>query len=441
MKKVTIINGWSDLNTGDSSIIISMIEQAKKNCKNIEVNIISELNDKNEFFDGSIDFIKNSYQNTKINLIGSVFFKNYKNTIINKIKEIFSLIKNGLIILLPNKIFNILTKKNIYYNSLKDSDVVMSKGGHFIHDRGGIKGVIHLFKCLYPMLVCIKLQKEYAIISQSIGPLSNRGLFSKISLKMCKKVFENAYAISLREEISYKYLKSLNLENKNIYLTSDYAFLLETPKNIKLSTELEKIISKGKFIVITIRQHKFSKTDGKEQYLKTINEISSYIKEKYNYNIVFFPHVQGPNNFENDKIIVQEFREEFDKNSNKYLYINSFYSPQEIKEFYGKAELMIGTRFHSVIFALSKDIPAIAISYSGYKAFIMNQVEMKDFMIKIEDIRMENLDKMKKMVDDLIINKNYYQEKIINNRKIINKNINNDTAFNNVIMKGRNIEK
>lgn len=438
MKKITIINGWSDLNTGDSSIIISMIGQILKTLKNVEINIISELNCKNEFFDNSIDFIKKSYQNTKINLIGSVFFKKYKSTLINKMIEICSLIKNGIIILLPNRIFNFLTRKDIYYKSLRDSDLVMSKGGHFIHDRGGIKGLIHLFKCLYPMLACIKMQKKYAIISQSIGPLSDKGIFSKISLKICKNVFENANAISLREEISYKYLKALNLKNNNIYLTSDYAFLLETSEDIKLSTELEKIADSGKFIVITIRQHDFSKLDGKEQYLKTINEVSSYIKEKYKYNIVFFSHVQGPNSFENDKIIVQEYRNKFDKDSSKYLYIDSFYSPQEIKEFYGEAELMIGTRFHSVIFALSKNVPAIAISYSGYKAFIMNQVEMKDFMIKIEDIRMENLDKIKKMIDNLIINKNYYQEKIIKNRKRINQSINHDKAFDSIMKEGTN---
>ena len=178
MKEITIINGWHDLNTGDSAIIICMIERLKEELgSNFMVNIISELNEENEFFDGSVNFIKKTFPDITINLIGSVFWKKYNG---NKLKEYVVFLKNILLLLMPKKV--LLSGKNKkYYTTLYNSDLVLSKGGHFIFDRGGVKGLVHLTKCLYPMLIAQKFKKPYYIIAQSIGPLKQKGIKQSFS--------------------------------------------------------------------------------------------------------------------------------------------------------------------------------------------------------------------------------------------------------------------
>ena len=114
MKEITIINGWHDLNTGDSAIIICMIERLKEELgSNFMVNIISELNEENEFFDGSVNFIKKTFPDIKINLIGSVFWKKYNG---NKLKEYVIFLKNILLLLMPKKV--LLSGKNKKYSNV-----------------------------------------------------------------------------------------------------------------------------------------------------------------------------------------------------------------------------------------------------------------------------------------------------------------------------------
>lgn len=429
MKKVVICNGWSDLNTGDSSIIISMIKRIKNTDNSCNISIISELHKENKFYNNSIDFIKESYPGMNINLVGSIFYKKYTSKKYFKVKEIASFLKCFIIEKLPKKLYKIINKNNKYYKTIAEGDVILSKGGHFLLDRGGIKGYIHLYKCVYPMLIAKKFGKKYSIISQSIGPFNfDNKFFSKMSLKLIKKILNNANSISLREEQSLIELDKLNLTNKDINLTSDYAFKLETSKiDLKKFSELDKIMKLKDFVVITIRQHNFKKSS-KEEYMKTINKIAKRIYDKHKLNVVFMPHVQGPNSFENDCIAVKEFKENYDKQG-KYYYIKEFYSPQVIKEFYSNAKILIGTRFHSVIFGLSSDVPCFAISYSGYKAYIMKQVGMLDYMLNIEEFNSKNYDTIEKKIDELIIENEKYKKMIFEKRKNIDKMILSDKAF------------
>ena len=104
----------------------------------------------------------------------------------------------------------------------------------------------------------------------------------------------------------------------------------------------------------------------------------------------------------------------------------------------------MGTRFHSVIFGLCKGIPSIAISYSGYKANIMKQFNMDKFMINIEDINNDNLDKLYRMVDDLVLNRDVYSFKINDNLKNVRDSIFNDPAFltiTEIIGRDKNVNK
>jgi len=308
MKNIVITNGWHDFNAGDSAIIICMIKQLKKKIQDeeIEVNILSELCDKNKFFLHSIDFIKETFPDIKINLIGSPFYKTYSG---NEIKELLSFFKNIILCFMPLKLMLCFVAKKDYYKTIQSADIILSKGGHFILDRGGVKGNIHIAKCLYPMLIARKMHKKYYIISQSIGPLRiNSSLFSRISFKLCRNVLSSAEEISLRESVSFDHLKNLKI-SKNISITGDYAFNMDCKDNKKLND----ISNKGKFVVFTIRQHKFNKKSGEDKYYNTMFNLANHLSEKYKLNVVFVAHVVGPNSFEDDRIAIGKMKK-LDKN-------------------------------------------------------------------------------------------------------------------------------
>ena len=53
---------------------------------------------------------------------------------------------------------------------------------------------------------------------------------------------------------------------------------------------------------------------------------------------------------------------------------------------------MIGTRFHSVIFALNSGTPSLAIAYGGNKAYgIMQEIGLSKYVYPIEDLQPKRL--------------------------------------------------
>lgn len=424
MLKLVITNGWSDLNAGDSAIIMSVIKRFQLEYGNeMEVSILSELNYENIFYSDSIDKIREVFPNININLISSPFFKVYDNKKINRIKEVVSLVKNISQLTFLGKNYN---GKNEYYNAIKEADIIVSKGGHFIHDRRGINSIVHLVKCLYPIIISSKFSKDYFFIAQSFGPFFYDTILSKINTNIVRYYLNKAKGISVREAISYEAMKEIGIDTSIMNKTSDYAFLIN---EIKYDCrDVKKIQSK--YMVITLRQHYFKTNDGEKQYLNNMKKLCEYVYSKYNIKSLIVPHVKGPNDFENDIIITNKFEKMISENNkNNYIFNYEYLHAKELVTLYSNAEILIGTRFHSVIFALAQGIPSLAISYSGYKANIMRQFEMDEFMINIDDINDKNFEKIKKLVDELIINNNSFRQKINTKLQEVIRSIMKDEAF------------
>ena len=59
---------------------------------------------------------------------------------------------------------------------------------------------------------------------------------------------------------------------------------------------------------------------------------------------------------------------------------------------YSHMHAMVGTRFHSCIFALSQAIPTVAIGYQGHKASgIMSDIGLAEYSLHINDLSSESL--------------------------------------------------
>ncbi len=72
---------------------------------------------------------------------------------------------------------------------------------------------------------------------------------------------------------------------------------------------------------------------------------------------------------------------------------------ENLKALYGKLDYLIGTRFHSVIFALTSGTPAIAIEYEHKTGGIMRDLELDKWVCKIEHVKANH---MKGLFDQLV---------------------------------------
>ncbi|EMN7257598.1 polysaccharide pyruvyl transferase family protein [Vibrio vulnificus] len=424
MCKLVITNGWSDLNSGDSAIVMSVIQRFyMEHGDNLSVTVLSELNDANEFYTDSIDKIIEVFPSIEIKLLPSPFKKLYSNSYLDKVSEVLSFCKN--IALIPFCSFS----NSDYIKHIKHADVVVSKGGHFIHDRRGLHSVIHLLKCLYPLIVARRLKVKYSLLAQSYGPFYQDSILSKLNSAIVRSVLNSAEGLSVRESISIQALDALGVHKSKTYATSDYAFLMN---DINLGES--RNFDYENFFVVTLRQHDFKQENGEYIYLNSIKKLCLDIYDKYGLYPLIVPHVKGPNSFENDVIITKDFEgllNQEEKNIFKFEYEHMH--ALEFMKLYSGAKLLIGTRFHSVIFALCTSVPSFAISYSGYKANIMKQFSMDNFMMNIEDVNDDGFDILKSRVFELIDKNDFYRENINDRMELIRESIINDSAFNNLL--------
>jgi len=93
---------------------------------------------------------------------------------------------------------------------------------------------------------------------------------------------------------------------------------------------------------------------------------------------------------------------------------------RQIQKLYSYYDLVIGTRFHSVIFALNENTPSIAIAYGGNKSYgIMQDIGLPEYVIGIEKVTSFELDLL---VEKLESEKAYYIDKVRRYQNLLEKN-------------------
>jgi colanic acid/amylovoran biosynthesis protein len=71
--------------------------------------------------------------------------------------------------------------------------------------------------------------------------------------------------------------------------------------------------------------------------------------------------------------------------------IDAALAPVELQAAYSRLDLLVATRMHSAIFALSAGVPALAIGYLHKSAGIMEMLGLERYVLDIDTIDAERL--------------------------------------------------
>lgn len=118
----------------------------------------------------------------------------------------------------------------------------------------------------------------------------------------------------------------------------------------------------------------------------------------------------GPSSHEDDRKAIKDVLNNLNNTENVEVIEEMDLNCRDLKFLYGQVDYLIGTRFHSVIFSISSNTPAIAISYGGNKGEgIMKEIGLQDFEIPIEKVSFSVLTQK---FEELRNNKKYYLDKV-----------------------------
>lgn len=372
--KVALLDCWSDLNRGDLGIILATIDLLKKKNNNIEIIGVSCFSENDKDFFTNHEILKQHINQIYSAIFGILTLKIRKKNNYNKFSKIFlffgEVIRFLLILLFPPKIAFYLFKKSekITLTELCSCDFAISKGGSIFTCEKTMRDRCALLRSTFLYLILKKYKIKYYILGQSLGPIN-----SKFNLKIVNNILKNAEKVFVREKLCLEAYKEIHIPKEKLFFSNDIAFSLES-KEMLFPLIDEKNFNVG----FTVRPN----FDNKEIYIKEILNSICYLIEKYNANIYIFPQVVLRTDPDR-KMALQIYDSLEDKYKKNIVILTDDYTPKELKYLYGKMKFFVGTRLHSMIFAMGESVPCIGLIYHGTKTQgIFFNMGVNDLLIK-----------------------------------------------------------
>lgn len=246
-------------------------------------------------------------------------------------------------------------------------DGLVTIGGSVFMEGAGWKGALER-KSILPRKFK-KMNKKAFIIGANFGPFSDSSFIS--SHKEFFSLFED---ICLRDQYSFSLFKEL----ENVRIAPDVVLNLTTAP-----------VTKEKSVGISLIN--LSKRDRLKRHAQKYNEkmvdlVEYYIKRGYKIRIFSFCEKEGD-------LIISNFIKE--KINNKMVEVINYNG--DIESFLSKfktCEIIIGTRFHSIILAIVYNQSLLPIIYSNKTYNVLkdlNLVEGSYFIRDIEKLEVENI--------------------------------------------------
>lgn len=244
-----------------------------------------------------------------------------------------------------------------YINYLKKCDYIMDiTHGDSFSDIYGIKW--YKKTCLLKQLT-ILFNHKLILMPQTYGPY-----ISKKNEKIAKKIIEKSFSVYSRDNKSKKYLEN-NLEiSKEIFVTTDLAFMLPY-KKYELPHDKINIGINVSGLLWNLEDDRTNKIKLNVNYKKYCEQLIEILHTKNRFNIYLIPHVlcnerEGENYYDNDSFAIKELKK-------IYPYCicpNSFETVLDVKNFIASLDILIAARMHASIGAFSSGICSIPFSYS-----------------------------------------------------------------------------
>lgn len=294
---------------------------------------------------------------------------------------------------------------------IKNLKTAIDASGFAYGDKGGYIQPLETMKI---MEYCKKVDAAYIFMPQAWGSFKNTQVADN-----CRKMLNRTDTFYARDKVSRSYLANLLLKPaKNVSLLPDIAFHFPIPtiegrKILKSCGYENPLILPILGISPNMRIYEKYPERGQENvYLKLLLEVIKRLKKTY--HILLIPNEIRPEGAtqRDDSYLCQVLFEAIRGRDNITL-ITGYRSAEEIKSIIRETDLLIASRFHSIVFALSFGIACIAISWSHKYRELFAQFEMEHLVVEHKDM---NTKYVLEIFDELQTNKHQIEDKI---KKII----------------------
>lgn len=424
MKKAIIVNGITDMNKGDQALVWESYRIIQDTGLYNDIKVIS-LGDTPEEYEAlcgqtikkGMPVIQNLLKHPRRGKhhkdqlqkegLGYLLFQ-----VKNGVSDYLHLSRLKNIIHDDEKIKKSFTEREVEtIKAFREVDTVFVKGGGFLHAHGEKTAPYVMWYFLYYMNLAKHLGKELVLLPNSYGPFE--GLTVK---KQLISGLGKGDLLLARENVSSNALGKLL--NKEIPVVPDLGFYLEMqPKEVGFEILAKYDFTKeDKIVGMTVRPWRFPGSENPEElfdrYLSSLKDLIVHLNNQ-GFKVALFNQSIGPNAHEDDRNAIERLIEVCDnKNANLFTWVNENPTCDILKAVYANMYFFVGTRFHSLIFSMTSEVPSISIAYGGNKGVgIMEEFDLGEYVVKIDDV---TTDKLTVLADKALANYDDIRMKLAN---------------------------
>ena len=257
-------------------------------------------------------------------------------------------------------------------NTLQDFDSVLLGPGGFVWLSGFHPWLDGLYRALLKRklpLYCYGLGVEPPETKNECGPLDIK------VLQKWNELLALSETVYVRDNYSKDLLQTYSIHD-HVLVVNDVAFAYPLPSPYK---KQEKIVG------INLRT-KFANSDIFTNKQQMVDLIDFFVDQGYKILLIPFQERNG-NGAENDLMILQDILQLTEHKSSVRILQNV--SPCEILRRMGSLDFFIGTRYHSVLFALRYGITTCAIAYRPKVRSLMEEYYgLGEYVVKPDQVSM-----------------------------------------------------
>jgi len=127
--------------------------------------------------------------------------------------------------------------------------------------------------------------------------------------------------------------------------------------------------------------------DLENQYSQLLIKIIRYCVEKLNADVLLIPNETFPHQTtqRDDRYLCRLLYDHINQ-SDRCLIVDRYASAEEIKSYIGQLDVLVGSRFHALIFGFLQAVPVMAISWSHKYRELFALFEMEEFVLESDAI-------------------------------------------------------
>ena len=375
--KIVISHVYSSHNNGDAAILSAQIDGLK------------EVFQKPELFIFTIDKIEEGYTFDGVPVCNALMY-GMVSPGKGKVKKLLMTVAMVVYTAIWASVFRLarisLPLPRSWKNPihlLVEADMQICVGGGYLRAKSDWPSTIVLLLLFHQIWLAKALGKPVYLYAQSLGPYPKR-----LQRKIAATGLKHSDLILVRESKSKALLGDMGFIGERVVQVPDSAFAFRPTAMHNPKRPFFSVGPNEQVVGITVR----SWLSAAEQlaYESAMAEFIDILSQQGGFKVVVIAQVTSVEKDDDDRVVGRRIQNLL-ANKNDVQFLSERFTHYEIGSIYSKLSYLVGTRFHSVIFALTACVPSLAIEYEHKTSGIMKDLGLERWVLPIEEVTSERL--------------------------------------------------